>query len=57
MVNQSETFILNYLFSKDLDRIVTILYGTDGNDPSHEDISKLATEIYGSNLLSGIRSN
>lgn len=43
--------------SKDLDRIVTILYGTDGNDPSHEDISKLATEIYGSNLLSDLISN
>lgn len=38
--------------SKELDRMVTILYGTEGNEPSTEEISKLATEIYGSNLLS-----
>ena len=41
------------LFSKELERIVGILYGADGAEPSQEDISKLAQEIYSTNLLTG----
>ena len=40
-------------FSKELERIVGILYGADGAEPSQEDISKLAQEIYSTNLLTG----
>jgi len=43
--------------SKDLERVVNILYGSDGNEPSHEDISKLATEIYGHSLLTELIRN
>ena len=30
-----------------------ILYGAEGHEPSGEDVSKLATEIYQNNLLLG----
>lgn len=37
--------------SKELERIVAILYGTGDSEPSQEDISKLAQEVYQANLL------
>lgn len=37
--------------SKDLNRVMDILYGAEGHEPSGEDVSKLATEIYQNNLL------
>lgn len=43
--------------SKELERIVGILYGSDGNEPSQEDISKLAQEIYSTNLLTDLVRN
>ena len=41
------------IFSKDLNRVLEILYGADGHEPSGEDVSKLSTEIYQNDLLSG----
>lgn len=39
------------IISKDLNRVMEILYGAEGHEPSGEDVSKLSTEIYQNDLL------